>query len=165
MNTTDTLSPFWARVCTIIKQAVGIWPVGAQRGCTQPRHPSNRDLRRKHLLTAKPRPTSPVASSQNSFTDFKTMARKFCASIKLKILLPLILLTVNGCASNDPVSGRIFNNASPYIVKTDNGNLYQVTWYSGYQGHAGDEVILTNDHGTCSMVSKNGSAQVFVKGN
>ena len=53
MNTTDTFSPFWARVCTIIKQAVGIWPVGAQRGCTQPRHPSNRDLRRKHLLTAK----------------------------------------------------------------------------------------------------------------
>ena len=31
MNTTDTLSPFWARVCTIIKQAVGIWPAGAQR--------------------------------------------------------------------------------------------------------------------------------------
>jgi hypothetical protein len=61
--------------------------------------------------------------------------------------------------------GEIFNNASPYIVKTDNGDLYQVTWYSGYQGHAGDEVILTNDHGACSMVSKNGSAQVFVKGN
>ena len=93
------------------------------------------------------------------------MAHKLCASIKLEILLPLILLTVNGCASNDPVSGRIFNNASPYIVKTDNGSLYQVTWYSGYQGHAGDEVILTNDHGACSMVSKNGSAQVFVKGN
>jgi hypothetical protein len=31
MNTTDTFSPFWARVCTIIKQAVGIWPAGAQR--------------------------------------------------------------------------------------------------------------------------------------
>ena len=31
MNTTDTFSPFWARVCTIIKLAVGIWPAGAQR--------------------------------------------------------------------------------------------------------------------------------------
>lgn len=31
MNTTDTLSPFWARVCAIIKQAVGIWPAGPQR--------------------------------------------------------------------------------------------------------------------------------------
>jgi hypothetical protein len=37
--------------------------------------------------------------------------------MKLKILLPLIVLAVNGCASNDPVSGRIFNNASPYLVK------------------------------------------------
>jgi len=31
MNTTDTFSPFWARVCTNIKLAVGIWPAGAQR--------------------------------------------------------------------------------------------------------------------------------------
>jgi hypothetical protein len=85
--------------------------------------------------------------------------------MKLRILLPLIISAVNGCASNDPVSGRIFNNASPYMIKTDNGDLYQVTWYSGYQVHAGDEVILTNDHGACTMVSKNGSAQVFVKGN
>ena len=67
--------------------------------------------------------------------------------MKLKILLPLIVLAVNGCASNDPVSGRIFNTASPYILKTDDGDLYQVTWYSGYQAHAGDEVILTKDHG------------------
>ena len=85
--------------------------------------------------------------------------------MKLKMLLPLVALAANGCASNDPVSGRIFNNASPYIVKTADGDLYQVTWYSGYQAHAGDEVILTNDHGTCTMVSKNGSANVFVKGN
>jgi hypothetical protein len=36
--------------------------------------------------------------------------------------------------------------------------------HSGYQAHEGDEVILTNDHGACNMVSKNGSsAQVFVK--
>jgi hypothetical protein len=84
--------------------------------------------------------------------------------MKLKILLPLIVLAINGCASSDPLTGRIFNTASPYIVKTDNGNLYQVTWYSGYQAHEGDEVILTNDHGACNMVSKNGSsAQVFVK--
>ena len=83
--------------------------------------------------------------------------------MKLKILLPLIVLAVNGCAS-DPLTGRIFNTASPYIVKTDNGNLYLVTWYSGYQAHEGDEVILTNDHGVCSMVSKDGSsAQVLVK--
>jgi hypothetical protein len=85
--------------------------------------------------------------------------------MKLKILLPLIALSVNGCASDDPVSGRIFNNASPYFLKTDNGDLYQVTWYSGYPVHAGEEVVLTNDHGVCTMVSKNGSAQVFVKGN
>ena len=85
--------------------------------------------------------------------------------MKLQILLPLIVLAVNGCASNDPVSGRIFNNASPYFLRTDGGDLYQVTCYSGYPVHAGDEVILTNDHGACSMVSKNGSAQVFVKGN
>ena len=85
--------------------------------------------------------------------------------MKLKILLPLIVLAVNGCASNDPVSGRIFNNASPYIVKTDDGDLYQVIWYSGYQVHAGDEVILTNDSGACTMVGKNGSAQVLVKEN
>ena len=84
--------------------------------------------------------------------------------MKLKILLPLLILAVNGCASNDPITGRIFNTASPYIVKTDNGSLYQVTWYSGYQAHEGDEVILTNDHGACNMVSKNGSsAQVVVK--
>jgi hypothetical protein len=31
MNTMDTVSPFWARVCAIIKQAVGIWPAGPQR--------------------------------------------------------------------------------------------------------------------------------------
>ena len=84
--------------------------------------------------------------------------------MKLKILLPLFILAVSGCASNDPVTGRIFNTASPYIVKTDNGSLYQVTWYSGYKAHEGNEVILTNDHGTCNMVSKNGSsAQVVVK--
>jgi hypothetical protein len=79
--------------------------------------------------------------------------------------LALSALAVNGCASNNSVSGRIFNNASPYFLRTDNGDLYQVTWYSGYQAHAGDEVILTNDKGACSMVSKNGSAQVFVKEN
>jgi hypothetical protein len=83
--------------------------------------------------------------------------------MKLKILLPLIVLAVNGCASNDPVSGRIFNSASPYFVRTDGGDLYQVTCYSGYTFHAGDEVILTNDKGLCTMVSKSGSAQVFVK--
>ena len=79
--------------------------------------------------------------------------------------LALSALAVNGCASDSPVSGQIFKNASPYFVRTDDGDLYQVTWYSGYQAHAGDEVILTNDEGPCSMVSKNGSAQVFVKGN
>jgi hypothetical protein len=83
--------------------------------------------------------------------------------MKLKMLLAMIVLAVNGCASNDPVSGRIFNNASPYFVRTDNGDLYQVTCYSGYQVHAGDEFILTNDKGLCTMVSKGGSAQVFVK--
>ena len=31
MNTMDSVSPFRARVCAIIKQAVGIWPAGAQR--------------------------------------------------------------------------------------------------------------------------------------
>ena len=81
------------------------------------------------------------------------------------LALALSALAVNGCASNDPVSGRIFNNASPYFLRTDDGDLYQVTWHSGYQAHAGDEVILTNDEGACSMVSKNGSAQVFVKQN
>ena len=85
--------------------------------------------------------------------------------MKLKILLPLIALAVNGCASNDPVTGRIFNNASPYFLKTNNGDLYQVTWYSGYPVQAGDQVTLTNDEGACSMVSKNGTAQVFVSGN
>ena len=79
--------------------------------------------------------------------------------------LALSALALNGCASNNPVSGRIFNNSSPYFVRTDDGDLYQVTWYSGYQAHAGDEVILTNDQGPCSMVSKNGSAQVSVKQN
>jgi hypothetical protein len=85
--------------------------------------------------------------------------------MKLKILLPLIALAVNGCASNDPGTGRIFNNVSPYFLKTDNGDLYQVTLYSGYQFHAGDEVVLTNDEGACTMVGKNGSAHVFVKEN
>jgi hypothetical protein len=81
------------------------------------------------------------------------------------LALALSALAVNGCASNNSVSGRIFNNASPYFLRTDDGDLYRVTWYSGYQAHAGDEVILTNDEGACSMVSKNGSAQVFVKQN
>jgi hypothetical protein len=79
--------------------------------------------------------------------------------------LALSALAGNGCASNNSVSGRIFNNASPYFLRTDDGDLYRVTWYSGYQAQAGDEVILTNDTGTCTMVSKNGSAQVFVKEN
>jgi hypothetical protein len=83
--------------------------------------------------------------------------------MKLKMLLAMIVLAVVGCASNDPVSGRIFNNTSPYFLRTDNGDLYQVTCYSGYPVHAGDEVILTNDNGLCTMVSKGGSAQVFVK--
>ena len=83
--------------------------------------------------------------------------------MRLKILVPLIVLALNGCASNDPVSGRIFNSASPYFVRTDGGDLYRVTCYSGYPFRAGDEVILTNDKGLCTMVSKGGSAQVFVK--
>lgn len=85
--------------------------------------------------------------------------------MKLKISLSLIALAVTGCASNDPVTGRIFNIASPYFLKTDNGDLYQVTWYSGYSFQARDEVVLTNDEGACTMVGKNGSAQVFVKEN
>jgi outer membrane lipoprotein SlyB len=79
--------------------------------------------------------------------------------------LALSALVVSGCASNNSVSGRIFENSSQYFLRTDDGDLYQVTWYSGYQAQAGDEVILTNDKGACSMVSKNGSAQVFVKEN
>ena len=83
--------------------------------------------------------------------------------MKLKIVLPIIVLALAGCGS-DPLTGRIFNTGNPYIVKTDNGTLYKVTWYSGYQAHEGEEVILTKEHGACAMVSKNGSsAQVFVK--
>ena len=84
---------------------------------------------------------------------------------RLLILLPLIVLAVNGCSSYDPVAGRVFNNVSPYIVRTENGDIYEVTWYSGNLAHAGDEVILTNHSGPCSMIGKNGSAQVFVKQN
>jgi len=85
--------------------------------------------------------------------------------MKLKILLPLVVLAASGCASNDLVSGRILNNVNPYFLKSDDGDLYQVTWYSGYPVQAGDQVTLTNDEGACSMVSKNGTAQVFVSGN
>jgi hypothetical protein len=85
--------------------------------------------------------------------------------MKLQILLPLIVLTASGCASNDPVSGRILNNVNPYFLRSNDGDLYEVTWYSGYAVHAGDEVTLTNDEGACSMVTQNGTAQVFVSGN
>jgi hypothetical protein len=84
---------------------------------------------------------------------------------RLLILMPLIVLAVNGCSSYDPVAGRVFNNVSPYIVRTDDGDLYKVTWYSGNLPHVGDEVILTNHNGPCSMIGKNGSAQVVVKEN
>jgi hypothetical protein len=86
-------------------------------------------------------------------------------TMKLKILLPLIVLAASGCASNNSISGRILTNANPYFLRSDDGDLYQVTWYSGYTVRAGDEVTLTNDEGACSMISKNGTAQVFVSGN
>src|SRR5262247_2466730 len=79
------------------------------------------------------------------FFQTPTCAWRTMMKLNIFVLLPLIVLAVNGCASNDPISGRIFNNTSPYFLKTDDGDLYQVTWYSGYQVHAGDEVILTND--------------------
>lgn len=105
----------------------------------------------------------PLVATLASILTLKASARSLMK--RLLILLPLIVLAVNGCSSYDPVAGRVFNNVSPYIVRTDDGDLYQVTWYSGNSPHAGDEVVLTSHNGPCSMVGKNGSAQVVVKEN
>jgi hypothetical protein len=52
------------------------------------------------------------------------------------------------------VRGVLLNDEDPYIVKANDGTIYQAEWYGGDSAWAqGDNVILTSDNGRGQMVS------------
>jgi hypothetical protein len=77
---------------------------------------------------------------------------------------------VNPVTSTSSIEGVLLNDTSPYIVRTDNGDLYECDWYGGTISFwKNDRVLLAKSSGMTQLIGLDGLsdsnvASVWVEG-